>query len=199
MGWRLLKECSKYRIWTRLVCWFRRYARQQIENLKNIILVTRIFPGKADSAILLGFECTLNPQNFMKFVWAISEKIKILNIFLMWTTLNFDGRSKTKRWDGDICKGTLEIEFEQDWSIGLGAISGLKSRIGFFYMLFNGVVFNLLRRCPETYKWSNFRHLLNRWNTTPLNKINYKKEFNIIKEIALHNNFSIHDVHKLNN
>ena len=52
---------------------------------------------------------------------------------------------------------------------------------------------------PDTYKWANFRHLLNRLNTTPLNKINYKKEFNTIKEIALHNNFSIHDVHKLNN
>ena len=51
----------------------------------------RIFPGKADSAILLGFECTINPQNLIKIVGAIFEKIKILIYFLMWTTLNFGG------------------------------------------------------------------------------------------------------------
>ena len=42
----------------------------------------RIFSGKADSAILLRFECIINPQNFMKFVGAIFEKIKILIFFL---------------------------------------------------------------------------------------------------------------------
>ena len=52
-------------------------------KLKNIFLVRRIFPGKADSAIFLGFECTINPQNFMKFVGAIFEEMKILNFFLM--------------------------------------------------------------------------------------------------------------------
>ena len=46
-------------------------------KLKNIILVTRIFSGRADSAILLGFECTINPQNLMKFVVVIFGKIKI--------------------------------------------------------------------------------------------------------------------------
>ena len=40
----------------------------------------------------------------------------------MWTTLNFEGKSKTKKWARDICKGTLDIEFEQDWLVGLGAI-----------------------------------------------------------------------------
>ena len=39
----------------------------------------------------------------------------------MWTTLNFEGRSKTKQEAGDICKGTLDIEFERDWSVSLGA------------------------------------------------------------------------------
>ena len=29
---------------------------------------TKIFPGKSDSAILLGYECTINPQNLMKIV-----------------------------------------------------------------------------------------------------------------------------------
>ena len=30
------------------------------------------------------------------------------------TILNFKGRSEIKKWAGDICKGTLGIEFEQD-------------------------------------------------------------------------------------
>ena len=50
---------------------------------KSIILVTRIFSGKADSATLLGFECTINPDNLMKIVVAIFEKIEIVNYFLM--------------------------------------------------------------------------------------------------------------------
>ena len=40
-----------------------------------------IFPGKADSVILLGFECTINPQNLIKIVGAIFEKIKIFYFF----------------------------------------------------------------------------------------------------------------------
>ena len=58
----------------------------------------------------------------MKIVGAIFEKMKILNFFLMWTTLNFLGSSKTKNEAGDICKGTPDIKFEQDWSVGLRAI-----------------------------------------------------------------------------
>ena len=42
----------------------------------------------------------------------------------MWTTLNFNGRSKMKNLNGDICKGTLDIKFERDWSVGLGAMLG---------------------------------------------------------------------------
>ena len=41
----------------------------------------------------------------------------------MWTTLNFKGSSKTKKQAGDIYKGTPDIEFEQDWLVGLGAVS----------------------------------------------------------------------------
>ena len=40
----------------------------------------------------------------------------------MWTTLNFGGSSKTETQAEDICKGTPNIEFEQDWSVGLGAV-----------------------------------------------------------------------------
>ena len=89
-------------------------------KLKKIIPVTRIFSGKADSAVLLRFECAINLQNFMKIVGAISEKIKIKFFFLMWTTLNFGGRSKTKKLAKDICRGILYIECERDRPVGLG-------------------------------------------------------------------------------
>ena len=55
---------------------------------------------------------------------AIFEKMKILNFFLMWTTLNFEGRSKTKKRATYICNGTLDIECERDWPVGLGATLG---------------------------------------------------------------------------
>ena len=42
----------------------------------------------------------------------------------MWTTLNFRVRGKTNKNARDICKGTLDVEFERDWSVGLGATLG---------------------------------------------------------------------------
>ena len=42
----------------------------------------------------------------------------------MWTTLNFRGRGKTKKQAKDICKGTLDIECEWDWPVGLDAMLG---------------------------------------------------------------------------
>ena len=63
---------------------------------RNIFPVSGIFPGEAESVILLDFECTLNPQNLIKIVGAIFEKIKFLNFFLIWTNLNFKSRSKKK-------------------------------------------------------------------------------------------------------
>ena len=68
----------------------------------------------------------------MKIVEAVFQKTKIFNFFLMWTTFHFEGRSKTnkkkkkkkerKRETGNIYKGTPDIEFGQDWSVGLGAM-----------------------------------------------------------------------------
>ena len=43
--------------------------------------------------------------------------------------INFEGRSKTKKRARDICKGTLDIEFERDWSFGLGATLGDEQKI----------------------------------------------------------------------
>ena len=47
----------------------------------------------------------------------------------MWTTLNFGGSSKTEKQSEDICKGTTDIEFEQDWSVGLGATLRARQKI----------------------------------------------------------------------
>ena len=93
-------------------------------KLKIIFLVSWIFPGKADSVILLGFECSINPQNLMKIVGAIFEKIDIFYFFLMWTTLNFRGRGKTKKKARDIYNRTLDMEFGRDRSTGLGSTIG---------------------------------------------------------------------------
>ena len=94
------------------------------QKIKNYFSSLRDFPGKADSVILLCFECTINPQNLIKIVGAIFEKIKILKFFLMWTTLNFRGRGKNKKTARDIYKRTLDIEFERDRSISLGSTIG---------------------------------------------------------------------------
>ena len=44
---------------------------QKIKKKKYIFLVSGTFPGKAYRFILLGFECTINPQNLIKFARAI--------------------------------------------------------------------------------------------------------------------------------
>ena len=77
----------------------------------------------------------------MKIVEAIFEKMKILNFFHMWTTLNFEARSKSKnKRTGDICKRTLDIEWERDWSVGLGATlgEGQKIKNHFYFRDFPG-------------------------------------------------------------
>ena len=53
------------------------------QKSKNYFSSFKDFPGKADSEILLDFECTINPQNLIKLVRAIFEKFEILIFFLM--------------------------------------------------------------------------------------------------------------------
>ena len=103
-------------------------------KLKNIFLVRRIFPGKADCAIILGLECTINPQNLMKIVGAIFEKMKILQFSLCELPLILGGRSKTKKWAKYICRGTLDIECKWEWAVVLGATlgDGQKNKTIFF-------------------------------------------------------------------
>ena len=50
------------------------------QKIENYFSSFRDFPGKADSVILLGFECIINPQNLIKIIGAIFEKIKILGV-----------------------------------------------------------------------------------------------------------------------
>ena len=71
---------------------------------------------------MLGFECTINPQNLTKIVRAIFEKIE--TFFLCELPLISGVARKLKEQAEDIYKGTPDIEFEQDWSVGLGAIFG---------------------------------------------------------------------------
>ena len=80
----------------------RRYVRLRIENKRNIFLISRIFWGKTDSVTLLGFECTINPQNLIKIVWSHFWENGNFKFFLMWTILNFKGRSKRKKQAGNI-------------------------------------------------------------------------------------------------
>ena len=47
----------------------------------------------------------------------------------MWTTLNFGDSSKTGKQAEYICKGTPDIEFEQDWWVGLGAMLDDRQKI----------------------------------------------------------------------
>ena len=56
-------------------------------------------------------------------------------MFLMWTTLNIKvslilrvGR-KWKGWAGDNCNSALNIEFEQDCSVALGATLGTDRKL----------------------------------------------------------------------
>ena len=74
--------------------------------------------------MLLGFECTINPQNLIKIVGAIFEKIKILNFFSSELPLILEVGGKLKKPAQDIYKRTLDIEFERDWLIGLGSTIG---------------------------------------------------------------------------
>ena len=106
-----------------------------VQKIKNYLSSFRDFPGKADSVKLLGFECTINTQNLNKIVRAIFGKIEILNFFLMLTTLNFGGRSKTEKQTEDICKGTSNVEFEQDWSFRLGAMLGDGQKIKTIFLV----------------------------------------------------------------
>ena len=80
--------------------------------------------AKADNASLLRFEYAINPQNSMKIFEAIFENIIILIFFLCELPLILRVGRKRKKRARDICKGTIDIECERVWSVGLGTTLG---------------------------------------------------------------------------
>ena len=93
-------------------------------KLNTIFLVSGIFPGKADSVILLVFECTICPQNLIKIIGAIFKENKKLFFFSCELPLILGVGGKLKNAARDIYKRTLDIEFQRDRSIGLGSTIG---------------------------------------------------------------------------
>ena len=85
-----------------------------------------------------GFQCTINPQNLIKIVKAIFEKFEILNFFLceLGLPLILGVTRKRKEQAENICKGTLDIEFEQDWPVGLGDILADRQKIKNYFCNF---------------------------------------------------------------
>ena len=83
-----------------------------------------MFSGKADSAILLGFEYTINLYNLIKIVGAVLEKINFFLFFLCELPLILRVCQNRKKKPRHICKRTPDIGFERDRSIGLGSTIG---------------------------------------------------------------------------
>ncbi|XP_049828734.1 uncharacterized protein LOC126267492 [Schistocerca gregaria] len=52
---------------------------------------------------------------------------------------------------------------------------------------------------PTVHKYASFTHMLHRINRTPLKPENYTQELNIIKQIAVENNYKTDIINKLNN
>ena len=75
---RYLQGGPRYRMWTRSVSWVRRSDRRRSHRkIKRYIFFSfRVFPWKAESVTLLGFEWTVNLQNLIDFVG-----VNLKNIF----------------------------------------------------------------------------------------------------------------------
>ena len=80
-------------------------------NFLKIILVTRIFFSEKP---IVEVRTYYKPTKFDENRWSHFWENEF--VFLMWTSLNFEGRSKTETRAGDICKGTTDAEFKEDWS-----------------------------------------------------------------------------------
>ena len=66
----------------------------------------------------------MHPQNLIKIVRAIFEKMEIKNFFLCKLPLILGVARKRKEQAEDIYMRTLYIEFQRDRSIGLGSTFG---------------------------------------------------------------------------
>ena len=101
---------------------FRLYVRRW-KKIFKIFFKFEVFPGKSDSIILLTFECTINPQNLIEVVRAFLRKSKFL-IFLLCELPLILGLGEKIKTGRDICERTLDMDFQQDRSIGLGSTFG---------------------------------------------------------------------------
>ena len=72
----------------------------------------------------------------MKIVEAIFEKMKMLSFFLCELPLILKVDRKRNKRGRDICNGTLVIEFERYWSVGLGATLGDGQKIKNYFSTF---------------------------------------------------------------
>ena len=97
--------------------------------LKNIFLVSGIFPGKKKKrqCYAVGFECTIYQQHFIKIVGAIFwQNLNVYNFFLCKLPLIL----------------TVVSLIGQDWSVGLGAPlgAGHTEKLNFFLVseIFSG-------------------------------------------------------------
>ena len=120
-----MQENPIYRVWTRLMSWLRPCVRRQKKNFKYFssfrdfsgksrlchnlwirmhfkvddgwnFYLQGFFSGKADSVILLGFEYTINAQNWIKIVVAFLRKSKFLIFFSCELLLNLEVGGKLK-------------------------------------------------------------------------------------------------------
>ena len=119
----------RYRIWTRLFRWVRRSVRRRPHTRIEFYSVSGISPGKANSVTLLGFECIIKPQNFIKFVEAIFDKIEILIFFLCKLHLILRVGWKQKIRPRDISKRTLDMKFDRDWWVVLAPALGVVKNV----------------------------------------------------------------------
>ena len=79
------------------------------KKFKNIYLIQKFFQEKLIVSYCWDVEYTINLQNLMKIVGAIFEKMKNLNVFLMWISINFESRSKTKKKGQEISERGVQI------------------------------------------------------------------------------------------
>ena len=75
----------------------------------------------------------------MKIVQAIFEKMKIKIFFLCELPLILRVDRKRKNRSRDICNGTLDIECERDWPVGLGATLGDGQKIKNYFSSFKNI------------------------------------------------------------
>ena len=82
----------------------------------------RDFFRKSRQCHIVGFRMYYNPTKFDQIRGSYFWENRNFKFFLMWTTLILGVTRKRKEQAKDIYKGSPDIEFEQDWSVALGAI-----------------------------------------------------------------------------